>query len=85
MGIGNFGAIWWCLGRFWGGLLCDLARERSISGAGGTIWREGRVDLAREGAGTRGEAHGIGGGDFYAGVGLASGVLPSGTTIQPGE
>ena len=60
----------WSLGfgdwKFWGDLvvpgsilgrlLCDLARERSISGAGGTIWREGRVDLQREGAGTRGGA-----------------------------
>ena len=51
--LGQFGGAWVDFG---GGLLCDLARERSISGAGGTIWREGSVDLAREGAGTRGGA-----------------------------
>ena len=74
----------WSLGfgdwKFWGDLvvsgsilgrlLCDLARERSISGARGTIWREGKVDLVREGAGTRGEAHGIGCGGFYACLGV---------------
>ena len=72
-------------GSILGGLLCDLVRERSISGAGGTIWREGKVDLVREGAGTRGEAHGIGGGSSYACVGLGAGVLSSGAMIQPGE
>ena len=57
-------------GSILGRLLCDLARERLISGARGTIWREGKVDLVREGAGTRGEAHGIGCGGFYACLGV---------------
>ncbi|KAG2610168.1 hypothetical protein PVAP13_4KG174833 [Panicum virgatum] len=51
--LGRFGGAWIDFG---GIRRNDLARERSISGAGGTIWREGRVDLAREGAGKRGGA-----------------------------
>ena len=46
MGIGNFGAIWWCLGRFWGdyyviwrGRDRFQVREERFGGRERLIWR----------------------------------------------